>query len=73
MEPVRFNVSRTNLKQLLKNKGPRIIIAIGVANGAEARQLHHTVYNLYAQKAVPDFIGGFIAYISGRPCIAAHR
>jgi 2-methylisocitrate lyase-like PEP mutase family enzyme len=70
VEPIRFNVTRTHLRQLFQNKGQRIVVAIGVANGAEARQLHHTIYDLYAQKAVPDFIGGFIAYVSGYLCAA---
>ncbi len=72
MEPNRFSVSRTHLKQLFRDKGDRILIAIGVANGAEARQLHHTLANLYAQNAVPDFVGGFIAFVSGYLCAAMH-
>ncbi len=72
MDPAGFQVGRTNLKKMLAEKGERIVIAIGVANGAEARQLHHTIYNLYDQRAVPDFVGGFIAFVSGYLCAAMH-
>ncbi|MFC1933113.1 oxaloacetate decarboxylase [Chloroflexota bacterium] len=72
MTRVDWKVQRQSLKELIAKRDGRILIAIGVANGAEARQLHHTIYELYDQNAVPDFIGGFITYVSGYLCAAAH-
>jgi len=67
-----FSVERIGFKKLMREKGERILVAVGVANGAEARQLHHTVYSLYEQEAVPDFIGGFVTFVSGYLCAAMH-
>jgi len=65
-----WKVERQNLKGLIAKRKGRILIAIGVTNGAEARQLHHTIYDLYEQNAVPDYIGGFITFVSGYLCAA---
>jgi len=67
-----WKVERQNLKQLIARSDARLLIAVGVSNGADARQFHHTIYDLYEQDAVPDFIGGFITYVSGYLCAAAH-
>jgi len=67
-----WNPDRTNLKRMAAERNERILVAIGVASGAEARQLHHTIHELYEQKAVPDYIGGFITFVSGYLCAAAH-
>ncbi len=72
MTNVSWQAKRQNLKEMIARRDGRILIGIGVGNGAEARQLHHTIYNLYDQNAVPDFIGGFITFVSGYLCAAAH-
>ena len=72
MPEVIWKVERQNLKGMVEGLNGRMILAIGVANGAEARQLHHTVYELYEQNAVPDFIGGFIYFVSGYLCAAGY-
>ncbi len=56
---------------MVAKRDGRILVAIGVANGAEARQLHHSVYELYDQNAVPDYIGGFLTFVSGYLCAAS--
>lgn len=71
-EPIHWNVQRQNLKEMLRQKGDRIIVGVGVSNGYEARQLHHTIHDLYTQNAIPDFIGGFVTFISGYLCAASH-
>ncbi len=65
-----WRVGRQSLKEMVDKRGDRILVAIGVANGAEARQLHHSIYSLYEQNAVPDYIGGFFTYVSGYLCAA---
>ena len=72
MDKAKWKTERIKLKKMIEELDGRIIIAIGVANGAEARQLHHTVYELYDQHGVPDYIGGFITYISGYLCSATY-
>jgi len=69
---VDWKAQRQSLKELIAKRDRRILIGIGVANGAEARQLHHTIWELYDQNAVPDFMGGFITFVSGYLCAAAH-
>jgi len=71
-EPITWKADRQNLTEMVANRDGRILVAIGVANGAEARQLHHTIYELYDQKAVPDYIGGFITFVSGYLCAASY-
>lgn len=72
MERIIWKAERQILKEMMNNRDGRIIVAIGVANGAEARQLHHSIYGLYSQNAVPDYIGGFITFVSGYLCAASH-
>ena len=72
MASISWKAQRIILRDLIKSLDGRMIVAIGVANGAEARQLHHTIYELYDQEAVPDFIGGFLTYVSGYLCAAAN-
>eukprot|EP01022_Parablepharisma_sp_SALTPOND_P035792 TRINITY_DN9661_c0_g1_i2.p2 TRINITY_DN9661_c0_g1~~TRINITY_DN9661_c0_g1_i2.p2 ORF type:complete len:372 (+),score=134.65 TRINITY_DN9661_c0_g1_i2:123-1238(+) len=60
-----LNLKRQNLKELIANKGDRIIVAIGVSNGMEAKLLYETVKNLHAKNEIPDYIGGFITFVSG--------
>lgn len=69
---ITWKIERQSLRQMAINRGGRLLLAIGVSNGAEARELHHTIYKLYDQKAVPDFIGGFITYVSGYLCAATY-
>lgn len=72
MNRVDWKVQRQSLKELIAKRDGRILVGIGVANGAEARQLHHTIHEIYEQNAVPDFIGGFITFVSGYLCAAAY-
>ena len=72
MSDIKWKVERKSLKNMVDNLDGRILLAIGVANGSEARQLHHTIYDLYNQNAVPDYIGGFIYFISGYLCAASY-
>ncbi len=72
MEDINWKAERQSLKELVAKRDGRILVAIGVANGAEARQLHHSVYELYDQNAVPDYIGGFITFVSGYLCAASY-
>ena len=72
MADISFASERQHLGRLVAGLDGRLLVAIGVANGAEARQLHHTVYQLHEQRAVPDFVGGFITFVSGYLCAASH-
>jgi 2-methylisocitrate lyase-like PEP mutase family enzyme len=72
MTGIGWRAERLRLKDMVAKRDGRILVAMGVANGAEARQLHHTIYELYDQNAVPDFIGGFITFVSGYLCAATH-
>lgn len=67
-----WDVKRMNLREMVKQRDGRILVAIGVSNGVEARQLHHCLHELYNQNAVPEYIGGFITYVSGYLCSAMH-
>jgi len=71
-DQLNWKVERQNLRKLIQEKNDRLLVGVGVANGYEARQFHHTIYELYAQDAIPDFIGGFITFISGYLCAASH-
>ncbi len=72
MTGIRWRAQRLCLKDMVAKRDGRILVVIGVANGAEARQLHHAIYELFDQNAVPDFIGGFITFVSGYLCAAMH-
>jgi 2,3-dimethylmalate lyase len=72
MEGINWKAERQSLSDMVANRDGRILVAIGVANGAEARQLHHSVYELYQQNAVPDYIGGFLTFVSGYLCAASY-
>jgi len=72
MSEAAWRVDRQNLRKLVGGLDGRILVAIGVANGAEARQLHHTICELQDQKAVPDYVGGFVFFVSGFLCAAEH-
>lgn len=69
---INWNAKRLNLRQMVAERDGRILLAIGVSNGVEARQLHHCIHELYDQKAVPDYIGGFITFVSGYLCAATY-
>jgi 2-methylisocitrate lyase-like PEP mutase family enzyme len=72
MSEAAWRVDRQNLRKLVGGLDGRILVAIGVANGAEARQLHHTICELQDQQAVPDYVGGFVFFVSGFLCAAEH-
>jgi 2-methylisocitrate lyase-like PEP mutase family enzyme len=67
-----WSPARQNLRSMVRENRDRLLVGIGVSNGYEARQLHHTIHELYAQGAVPDFIGGFITFVSGYLCAATY-
>jgi 2-methylisocitrate lyase-like PEP mutase family enzyme len=69
---ITWKAQRQNLRELVAKRDGRIIVGIGVASGAEARQLHHSIWELYDQKAVPDYIGGFVTFVSGYLCAASY-
>ena len=71
-EGIAWKPVRQNLSNLITKRDGRLLVAIGVGNGAEARQLHHAIYELYDQQAVPDYIGGFITFVSGYLCAASY-
>lgn len=56
---------RQNLKEIFANQEERIIIAIGVSNGMEAKLLYETISDLTEKNKIPDYIGGFITFVSG--------
>ena len=68
---LQWKVERQNLREMIQKNKDRLLVGVGVANGYEARQFHHTIHELYAQNAVPDFIGGFITFVSGYLCAAS--
>jgi 2,3-dimethylmalate lyase len=67
-----WRVERQRLRELMRALDGRIVLAIGVANGAEARQLHHTLVELREQGGVPEFVGGFVFFVSGYLTAANH-
>lgn len=69
---VDWGIKRLRLRDMVAERDGRILLAIGVSNGIEARQLHHCIYDLYEQHAVPDYIGGFITFVSGYLCAATY-
>ena len=72
MTESRWQVERQALKDVINHLDGRLLMVVGVAGGADARLLHHAVYALYEQNAVPDYIGGFVCVVSGYLCAAAH-
>jgi len=60
-----LKVNRQNLKKLMDERDGRIIVAIGVSNGMEAKLLYSTICDLYEKKAVPSYVAGFITFVSG--------
>ena len=54
MSDLQWNAERHSLKQMAAARDGRILVAIGVSSGAEARQLHHTISQLHEQKAAAD-------------------
>ena len=71
MDSTVFRSKRHNLKKMLETRGDRIILIVGVSNGIEAKLLYKTICELYQKGEIPDYIGGFITFVSGYLC-AAH-
>lgn len=67
---VGLRTERRRLGDLVRDLGGRILVVVGVANGAEARLLHAALFELERTKAIPDFIGGFVTFVSGFLCAA---
>ncbi len=72
MDNLNLSISRNSLNEMINNLDGRIIVALGVAGGAEAKQLHHTLESLKKDNLIPDFIGGFIFYASGYLCASRY-
>jgi 2-methylisocitrate lyase-like PEP mutase family enzyme len=60
-----LNAQRRDLARLVAELDGRLLVVIGVASGAEARALHYFTAALEARGGVPDFVGGFVAFVSG--------
>jgi 2-methylisocitrate lyase-like PEP mutase family enzyme len=60
-----LETKRQNLKGLMAGRDERIIVAIGVSNGMEAKLLYSTICDLYEKKTVPPYIAGFVTFVSG--------
>jgi len=67
-----FNVERQRLDEMLRGLDGRIAVAVGVGSGAEVRELHHTLADLAEAGAIPEHVGGFVFFVSGYLCAAAH-
>lgn len=65
-----FDAKRRRLGDLIRGLDGRIMVVVGVANGAEARILHDALCGLERAAAIPDFIGGFVTFVSGFLCAA---
>lgn len=72
MERMHWTAERHSLTRLIAERDGRILVGVGVSSGAEARQLHYTIHALYDAKAVPDYIAGFVTFVSGYLCAAQY-
>ena len=70
--PTPWRVERQNLTKLVDGLDGRLLLAIGVASGAEARQLHHSLHELATHGEVPDYVGGVAVFVSGYLTAASH-
>ncbi len=62
---IELKSNRQSLRRLLSKLDGRIAIAIGVSNGMEAKLLYKTIADLYEGEKIPDYVGGFITFVSG--------
>lgn len=62
--PIFAQPSRS-LVEIVRDLDGRLLIVIGVANGGEARALHGFLAALESSGLVPDFVGGFVVFVSG--------
>jgi len=60
-----FRGARRKLRDVVSALDGRILVIVGVANGAEARLLHHVLQGAEQARAIPDFVGGFVTFVSG--------
>ena len=72
MDKLEWNVNRRRLTDTVAGLDGRLLLAIGVGSGAEARALHHALTDVEEAGAVPDYVGGFVYFVSGYLCAAAH-
>jgi len=63
--PVSLREHRRRLRDVVDALDGRMLVVVGVANGAEARLLHHALFEAEAAGAIPDAIGGFVTFVSG--------
>ena len=71
MNGPQWRAERQSLKDMVEGRGGRLLIVVGVAGGADARLLHHVAHDMMDRGAAPDFIGGFVCFVSGYLCAAA--
>lgn len=57
---------------MVEERDGRLLVAAGVGSGAEARTLHHALSDMEEAGRIPDYVGGFLTYVSGYLCAAAH-
>lgn len=65
-----WSIQRQELHPLIGGLDGRLLIAVGVGSGMEARQLHYSLVRLIEDRLVPDFVGGFVFFVSGYLCSA---
>jgi 2,3-dimethylmalate lyase len=63
--PVTFRAHRRRLCDVVDALDGRMLVIVGVANGAEARLLHHALSAAETADVFPDVIGGFVTFVSG--------
>ncbi len=67
-----WSAPRRRLREMVCSRDGRILVAVGVGSGIEARLLHHALSDLDESGRIPDYVGGFIVFVSGYLCAAAH-
>ncbi len=63
---------RTRLKDTVSSLNGRLLIVVGVANGAEARAFSSYLFAAGQAGTIPDFVGGFALFVSGYLTAAEH-
>ncbi len=64
-DTVALRGERHTLAELIEHRDGRILVVVGVANGAEARLLHVALTEATRAGAMPAYVGGFVTFVSG--------
>ena len=67
-----WSAPRHSLREMVNSLDGRILVAVGVGSGIDARLLHHALSDLEESGDIPEYVGGFIVFVSGYLCAAAH-